>query len=482
MINTREEEPTKMTDFIPGEAYRLDIITADETVIVDSWQGQVKASVVDVNGIILVDVETGNLYGSLIGTIEDTEGNTILSSTGNLTGSVTGSVYDDNGALAFDGESGLVIANVIGNVVDSNGDPIVNAGARSITADSITGSFYGELTGNITADSVIYGTFNGDFNGTSYGDFFGDTTGTHTGEVVGDVVGDVTGNVTGNLTGELLAIQPGDDIATRLTGHNNTGGYNQWEFYGGLAHPVYPAEDAVARGPIVNIGATRADTEVRANLNHYDGTPVMRLSLESLPTYKADFMGRLIGAVAYDTQGDSGFINIVSGSNNGTSISSVNDIITIGDENDEVNITGDSIHFQTDTIDSLSHRGSRDAKTSLLNNDELLTIESWGYNGTEYKRGGLFGFKVDGTPDANGNAIPSSFGVQLSTPTNTHVTNTANKLEFTNKGVLEVPVFKARGTTFADRDSMTPEAGMILFNTSNNKFQGYNGTSWVDLG
>ena len=106
-----------MTDFIPGEAYRLDIITADETVIVDSWQGQVKASVVDVNGIILVDVETGNLYGSLIGTIEDTEGNTILSSTGNLTGSVTGSVYDDNGALAFDGENGTVIANVVGNVV-----------------------------------------------------------------------------------------------------------------------------------------------------------------------------------------------------------------------------------------------------------------------------------------------------------------------------------------------------------------------------
>ena len=70
---------------------------------------------------------------------------------------------------------------------------------------------------------------------------------------------------------------------------------------------------------------------------------------------------------------------------------------------------------------------------------------------------------------------------QLSTESNTHVTNTENRLEFNNKGVLEVPVFKARGTTFADRDSMTAEAGMILFNTSNNKFQGYTGTTWVDL-
>jgi hypothetical protein len=481
VINTREEEPAKMTDFIPGSAYRLDIITADETVIVDSWQGQIKASVVDVNGIVLVNVETGNLYGSLIGNIEDINGNNILSSTGDLTGSVTGSVYDEDGVLAFDGASGKMLADVVGNVVDSNGDPIVNAGARSITADSITGSFYGDLTGSITADSVIYGTFNGDFNGTSYGDFFGDTTGTHTGDVVGDVVGDVTGNVTGNLTGELLAIQPGDDIATRLTGHNNTGGYDQWEFYGGLAHPVYPAEDAVARGPIVNIGASRADTEVRANLNHYDGTPVMRLSLESSPTYKADFMGRLIGAVAYDTQGEDGFINIVSGSSNGTLISGVNDKVNIGNENDEVNIIADSLSIQTDSIDSLAHRGDGSNKTSLLNNDELLTIESWGYNGTEYKRGGLFGFKVDGTPDANGNSIPTGFGVQLSTSTSTHVTNIANRLEFNNKGVLEVPVFKARGTTFADRDSMTPEAGMILFNISNNKFQGYTGTSWVDL-
>jgi len=481
VINTREEEPTKMTDFIPGEAYRLDIITADETVIVDSWQGQIKASVVDINGIILVDVDTGKLYGTLVGTIEDANGSTVLSSAGDLTGSVTGSVYDNDGALAFDGETGTVIANVVGNVVDSEGDIIVNTGARSIIADSITGSFYGDLTGSITADSVIYGTFNGDFNGTSYGDFFGDTTGTHTGDVVGDVIGDVTGNVTGNLTGELLAIQPGDDIATRLTGHNNTGGYNQWEFYGGLAHPVYPAEDAVARGPIVNIGATRADTEVRANLNHYDGTPVMRLSLESSPTHKADFIGRLVGAVAYDTQGDDGITNIISGESNGTLISGVNDKINIGSEEDEVNIIADSLTIQTDSIDSLSHRGSNNNKTSLLNNDELLSIESWGYNGTEYKRGGMFGFKVDGTPDANGNTIPTGFGVQLSTAANTHVTNTANRLEFNNKGVLEVPVFKARGTTFADRDSMAAEAGMILFNTSNNKFQGYDGTSWVDL-
>ncbi len=470
-----------MTDFIPGSAYRLDIITEDNVIIVDSWQGQIKASVVDNNGVVLVDVDTGNLYGSLVGTVEDINGNTVLSSTGDLTGSVTGSVYDDQGVLAFDGLTGTILADVAGDVVDSSGDIIVDTSTKSIVADSITGAFYGDLTGSITADSVIYGTFNGDFNGTSYGDFFGDTTGTHTGDVVGDVVGDVTGDVVGSLTGELLAIHPGDSSATRLTGHNNTGGYDQWEFYGGLAHPVYPAEDAVARGPIVNIGATRADTEVRAHLNHYDGTPVMRLSLESLPTHKADFMGRLIGAVAYNTQGDSGFVNIISGESNGTLISGVNDKINIGSEEDEVNIIADSLSIQTDSIDSLSHRGSNSNKTSLLNNDELLSIESWGYNGTEYKRGGLFGFKVDGTPDAAGNTIPSSFGVQLSTSANTHVTNTANRLDFNNKGVLEVPVFKARGTTFADRDSMTAEAGMILFNTSNNKFQGYDGTSWVDL-
>ena len=481
MINTREEEPTKMTDFIPGSAYRLDIITEDNVIIVDSWQGQIKASVVDNNGVVLVDVDTGNLYGSLVGTVEDINGNTVLSSTGDLTGSVTGSVYDDQGVLAFDGLTGTILADVAGDVVDSSGDIIVDTSTKSIVADSITGAFYGDLTGSITADSVIYGTFNGDFNGTSYGDFFGDTTGTHTGDVVGDVVGDVTGDVVGSLTGELLAIHPGDSSATRLTGHNNTGGYDQWEFYGGLAHPVYPAEDAVARGPIVNIGATRADTEVRANLNHYDGTPVMRLSVESSPAYKADFMGRLVGAVAYDTEGDNGIVNIISGESNGTLISGVNDKINIGSEEDEVNIIADSLSIQTDSIDSLSHRGSNSNKTSLLNNDELLSIESWGYNGTEYKRGGLFGFKVDGTPDAAGNTIPSSFGVQLSTSANTHVTNTANRLDFNNKGVLEVPVFKARGTTFADRDSMTAEAGMILFNTSNNKFQGYDGTSWVDL-
>jgi hypothetical protein len=34
---------------------------------------------------------------------------------------------------------------------------------------------------------------------------------------------------------------------------------------------------------------------------------------------------------------------------------------------------------------------------------------------------------------------------------------------------------------YVERDAMSAEAGMIIFNSGSNTFQGFNGTSWVDL-
>ena len=171
----------------------------------------------------------------------------------------------------------------------------------------------------------------------------------------------------------------------------------------------------------------------------------------------------------------------------GTKIHSVNNKIQIGSGNEDeiIRFNADGILFETpvdETFCVQTYNNTLAAKQSVTNNDQVLGIDSWGYNGTEYARAGLIGIQVDGTPNPSGTSIPSSFRVILSNETSTFVTNADNGLMFTNKGVLEVPVFKAKGTNFANRDSMTAEPGMIIFNTSNNTFQGFNGTSWVDLG
>ena len=73
-----------MADFIPGEAYRLDIVGADESTLVDSWQGVIKADVVSNEGLIQVDVSTGKLYGPLVGDIHDPEGNVVYNASERL--------------------------------------------------------------------------------------------------------------------------------------------------------------------------------------------------------------------------------------------------------------------------------------------------------------------------------------------------------------------------------------------------------------
>ena len=471
-----------MPDFIPGEAYRLDIVTQDNTVIVDSLQGTIKGDIVDTDGAILVDISTGQLFGTLIGNIKDTDDNVLLDEDGNLIGSVQGSVYNDTGALAFDGFTGQVVADVSGNIIDVDGGIIVNASTKTISADIIEGSFYGDLTGSINSVTDINGTFNGDFVGDLTGDVIGDVTGQVFGNVTGDVTGNLMGNVFGNLEGSILGIQPGGAIATNLILYRDNDPIQQWDFAGGLCHHTTPSLGDIATGAIVELGATRADSALKAHVNNWNGTPVIQLT-----DGEPNITGNHYGQFNYRPNTDTASQTILNADAGGTKISAINNIIQIGDGNEDetVRINADGILFETPVDETLcvqTYNNTLAAKQAVVNNDQVFSIDAWGYNGTNYAQAGLVGIQVDGTPTPSGTSIPSQFRVVLSNETSTYVTNSNKGLTFTNKGVLEVPVFKPKGTNFANRDSMTAEPGMIIFNTSNNTFQGFNGTSWVDLG
>ena len=69
-----------MADFIPGESYRLDVVGADSDVLVDSWTSQIKASVVSKSGALQVDVDTGKIFGPMIGDIHDLDGTVLFDS------------------------------------------------------------------------------------------------------------------------------------------------------------------------------------------------------------------------------------------------------------------------------------------------------------------------------------------------------------------------------------------------------------------
>jgi len=479
-----------MADFIPGEAYRLDIVGADESTLVDSWQGVIKADVVSNEGLIQVDVSTGKLYGPLVGDIHDPEGNVVYNASERLfKADVLGSVYDNSGATKLiDGINARINAPVYGNVVDPEGTTIVDASNRTISATTITGDLYGDVYGNITSEGVVYGTFSGDFNGTSYGEFFGNSVGEHTGDVIGDVTGNVTGVVFGRLDGTVTVTWTEEEGPVPLHGWNPQ--FNQHEFLGGIGSPHMPPEGETARGPVLIVGENRGETALRANVIHYNGQEIITLHDPVDPTNAyapATIRGHFDGKVIWEDPIDE-CQDVLSCSEQGTVLHAVNGVVTIGgyitdDIDCDINIFSDAITVETSTDEEFlnvkNYNGTVTAKTAIGPDNTLAIISSAGYNGTDFVPGGRFGIYADATPTDT--HVESKFIVSLPKGNaNTEHTN-PRRLSFDGDGVLTVPVFKARGTTFADRDSMIAEAGMIIFNVNTNKFQGYDGTNWIDL-
>ena len=464
-----------MADFIPGEAYRLDIVGADESVLVDSWTSQIKASVVAKDGTLQVDVDTGKIFGPMVGDVLGIDGNTILDTVANtLTADVVGNVLDNEGNTIVDVSLGFVNANITGNVVDSSGGIVVDAINKTIDADAIYGTFYGDLIGNVTTDSTLFGTFSGDFNGSHYGEFYGSITGDVTGNLTGDATGNFTGVLTGGLIGEVMA-----DADTSLMAPPNEE-HNQWNWLGGINHTVQPAEDAIARGPIVVLGDTRDDSALRGHVQHYDGRNVVELDVLGGSPWPAHIHGKLRGEVY--TSDDNAVLTY--NENNGQVILKSYGILSLEANNGTgaLNFVGDTATFNVRGPQTVrSFNGTWDNKTAILPDDCLLQFDAEGFDGTGWRQGGGFGIYVEDAP-INETAYKTYFGIALADGVNGPAANENKSLIFDSSGTLRVPVAQLGSTTFAQRDSMSPAAGTIIFNSSNNKFQGYNGSAWVDLG
>jgi hypothetical protein len=250
-----------------------------------------------------------------------------------------------------------------------------------------------------------------------------------------------------------------------------------------------PAEGETARGPVLIVGENRGETALRANVIHYNGQEIITLhdpvdpTCETAPaTIRGHFDGNFIysdGETAQDA---------LTVSAQGTVLHPVNGVVTIGgyitDAIDcDVNIFSDAITVETSADEEFlnvkNYNGTVNAKTAIGADNPLAIISGEGYNGTDFVTGGLFGIYADAAPTDT--YVESKFVISLPKGNDNHDQTNPRRLSFDGDGVLTVPVFKARGTTFADRDSMVAEAGMIIFNVNTNKFQGYDGNNWIDL-
>ena len=131
------------------------------------------------------------------------------------------------------------------------------------------------------------------------------------------------------------------------------------------------------------------------------------------------------------------------------------------------------------SIGILRSRGSKTVPTAVQSGDAIGTFITAGFNGSDYRSAGGIRITASGAPQAA--YIPSNVEILTSKSDGT------NEVKLTVKNTGET-VFTGAATlvTYADntaRDAAitSPVAGMIVFNTTNTKFQGYTGAAWVDL-
>ena len=436
---------------LPGDTIRLNITGNDSTLLVDSWNSAITGPVIGSDNSTLVDTANntllGRFEGDVYGNLHAQNGGVVLNPgtngtdavfIGDVTGDVVGEVF------------GNVTGNLQGDVIDDNENVLLDATTSTLTINTINTqniSLSNDLTVvDLTAANVTAGNFYGHISGTGAGEFSGEFIGTFTGNVTGDIIGavkntsdeiivdaaagmvhaDLVGNVTGDVTGDVIG-----DLTGSVTG--NVTGDLTGDVTGVLYGDIRNANNKIA----IRI---EADDTISIGSNNNNIVAI------------GDHLSTLTFTANYREKNEFAVIPHPSGQ------------------------AGQRLHF--------ARKNADDDATSVIPGDLLDFKAVMGHNGTDYKVAGAWGYAVD--PDwtiTNTSAsIRTIFGVAVADGTNQPDVLGPKKLSVNHEGIVGGYGFKANPISSTERNALTATAGMIIFNSSTNKFQGYNGSSWVDLG
>ena len=237
-----------------GGQYRIDIVGADSSIIVDSNTGRISASLSNSVDTIVVDTEAAKFYGSLVGSVFDSTNNIAYDPdtrqfSGNLQGSMVDTFGDtiidsqsvnvplqaniigstgyvgfdletrmfkgnfhgdlkdreDNVILAMDADEPVLRASLSGNMYASNGAQVFNTADRLFKNASLQGDII-DPSGTVLLDhdnGTFHGVFSGSIRSMSDGSLLIDqTNGQYRGDLVGNIVGRTTGDILYNNDSE----------------------------------------------------------------------------------------------------------------------------------------------------------------------------------------------------------------------------------------------------------------------------------------
>lgn len=204
--------------------------------------------------------------------------------------------------------------------------------------------------------------------------------------------------------------------------------------------------------------------------------------------FVGDVFGNVDGNVAGNLVGDVTAINIQTNSltiSNNTTSSSF------------VSLTGITSGFDGPNFGFFAQRGSTSTPVTLSPGDSIVDINATGWDGTGYSPTSIIKFGADKYTTISNGIVPGR--IIFLTFNESGTTGIPNAMVFNRFGNLGIKkddpsealdvagngVFSGfvqfgRFTTIA-RDALSAANGMIIYNTTDNKFQGYQNSSWINL-
>ncbi len=396
----------------------------------------------------------------------------------------------------------------------------IYADDSTLLVDAINGKIVGPIqTASVTATTLT-------------GTLTGDTVGSHTGSVVGSLVGTVTGDVKGSIFADdstvMVDANNNKVIAKEIQATTIKGSVIEGNFKGSLfsdsssvfidsINSTINASEITSTGTISGVG--RISTTIPSALGvgfstigSYNSADPMFMSMSrsrgTSSNKTALLAGDDIGSIAFsdgyknvsavqikgeiDPAGTPsanvapGKLSFLVSNNSGTpleraSIDHQGTFVTAGIHNGRTT-SGTGIPFyslcNTNTVADGPRlilgrsRGTYDTPLAVASGDVMHRITFRGYDGAAYQDNAFITGRVDGTVSSG--VVPSAIDIKT--------TSAAGSLQTVGtfgKGAFKLAVYA--NNTARDAAVPNPEAGMMIFNTTGQKFQGYTGSAWADL-
>ena len=416
-----------------------------------------------------------------------------------ITGYTDGDAKDAAAEILTDGvHTGIGFAyNTATNVITATVNLSNYAG--TIKADAFKGSVFAD-DGSTIGGQPLVDAISGTFNGNLVGNVTGNIAGNVTGNVLGNITGVVTGNIFTNLIDSAdssqIVVTPNVRFDADVIVENELNVKNiilNGTSHQSIGEQLFPTaqtgESNLHYLPFVDAINGRATVKTDGDLRYTPSTS----TLETI---------NLISTGAINCP-DINSTVIRTGEIIANNVLEITALLNVGTTRHMVQIGSnttpgrlrvlqngynslsmcviDQYHSTADAEDFRFNRGRGTslATTTVLTGDDIADISFAGHDGTALQVAALISASVEGTVGTN--IVPGRIRLRTADSTGTLqdgiILNSAQQTTFS--GAIKLAVYA--DATARDAAITAPTAGMMVFNTTGTKFQGYTGAAWVDL-